>query len=722
MKIYYLSFKNIPDITIEEISEFTFNMLNNISNFEVNKKIKDYILDPVRFPEEPDSTDHKFFHNNSEKLSSFMVKLHAASLINLHLIITGPTGIGKTSSARSYSRIRGKILNLTSDYFYMHPFHFGTKPNNFYGSTILKNEHIVFINGPLTKALKKGLTFIADEMNLSSIYTMKSLAPALEINNDQTIYIPGLNEKISIKSNFFFIACQNDLGTIGRNPVPNIILKRFKELKYPGQDSNEVQKLCIDIKNSLYSKDEKKSISDEDAKLLGQFMVEYNNVINNKILTPLSLRDIFKIFKRIVFQKKMSKDYLNIKIYHNILFYILSSLSKEDLSNVIDLVINKIKSVFSGIMKKDENLKNIFLSEPKLEILENREMICKGECGISINVFNKHQQDKNKIFEEIMSLPSLYNAFFKVLLSNEDEPILLTGPSGFKSFLAKKILSQDDIISLNQESSIEQLLGSPLFLTNIEAKKFYIYYICLICQSNNYLDYIKELEKNENIVTDDLKNKINEEIKKKNNCKIIPKTFKVSLDNLTKKLYSNKTYSERGVLLDMKLEFKPGLFLSAILGGKSLILKNLSNLPTEVLERFNELFSDQHSLTIPEDIYNTFTSKNKKELSNFVNKFHKFRVIATCPTGYSSKLSEAALSRFTVIAVDEYSEKEQKFILKENFIKNQDINDNFLQHIITFISRFNNKFHKHFSLMQIINMVKIISYIKSQDNKYNNKE
>ncbi len=98
------------------------------------------------------------------------------------------------------------------------------------------------------------------------------------------------------------------------------------------------------LKTVYILKTKKKRISDEDAKLLGQFMVEYNNVINNKILTPLSLRDIFKIFKRIVFQKKMSKDYLNIKIYHNILFYILSSLSKEDLSNVIDLVINKIKS------------------------------------------------------------------------------------------------------------------------------------------------------------------------------------------------------------------------------------------------------------------------------------------------------------------------------------------------------------------------------------------
>ena len=161
----------------------------------------------------------------------------------------------------------------------------------------------------------------------------------------------------------------------------------------------------------------------------------------------------------------------------------------------------------------------------------------------------------------------------------------------------------------------------------------------------------------------------------------------------------------------MKLEFKPGLFLSAILSGKK-----LSNLPTEVLERFNELFWDQHSLTIPEDIYNTFTSKNKKELSNFENRFHKFRVISICPTEYSSKLFEVNLSRLTVIAVDEYSYKEQKFVLKANFIKNQDINDSRLQHIITFISRFNNKFHQQFSLIQIINMVKIISYIKLQNN------
>ena len=237
VKIYYILFKDIPNITLNELVEFTVSMLTNISDFEINPKIEEFILNHESFNDTQYQDEQKFFHQNSKKLSSFIAKLHAASLINLHLIISGPTGIGKTSAARAYSRMRGNFLKLEENKtFYMHPFHFGTKPNHFYGSTILKKEKIKFMNGSLTEAITKGLTFIADEMNLSSNYTMKSLAPVLEENNDQYIYIAGLNDKNFIQKNFFFIACQNDLGTIGRNPLPPLILKRFKELKYTGQD------------------------------------------------------------------------------------------------------------------------------------------------------------------------------------------------------------------------------------------------------------------------------------------------------------------------------------------------------------------------------------------------------------------------------------------------------------------------------------------------------
>ncbi len=52
----------------------------------------------------------------------------------------------------------------------------------------------------------------------------------------------------------------------------------------------------------------------------------------------------------------------------------------------------------------------------------------------------------------------------------------------------------------------------------------------------------------------------------------------------------------------MEIEFKPGLILSAILNKKSLILKDMPQVKTIVLERFNELFSCKHNLTLVEDI------------------------------------------------------------------------------------------------------------------------
>ena len=77
----------------------------------------------------------------------------------------------------------------------------------------------------------------------------------------------------------------------------------------------------------------------------------------------------------------------------------------------------------------------------------------------------------------------------------------------------------------------------------------------------------------------------------------------------------------------MIIAFKPGLFLTAILGDSCLILKNLSNLSIIILERFNELFSGKCTITVNEDIHNTITPESNKELSEF-NK--NFRVFGIC--------------------------------------------------------------------------------------------
>ena len=152
-------------------------------------KIEDFIYKNYLDQGIIESNDNKYYFKDSPKLRAFMAKLFAASMINLHICVIGKTGIGKTSCAREFSRIRKRSMKFSKD-FYMHSFHSNTKPSHFYGNITMKNNEIEFINGSLLNAMEKGTTFIADEMNLSPDIVMKSLVPALELNYNNDIYIP----------------------------------------------------------------------------------------------------------------------------------------------------------------------------------------------------------------------------------------------------------------------------------------------------------------------------------------------------------------------------------------------------------------------------------------------------------------------------------------------------------------------------------------------------
>ena len=62
----------------------------------------------------------------------------------------------------------------------MHTFHNGTKANDFFGITTIKEGgEIAFTNRTLTTAMKDGYIFIVEEMNVSPIQNIKSLATTL---------------------------------------------------------------------------------------------------------------------------------------------------------------------------------------------------------------------------------------------------------------------------------------------------------------------------------------------------------------------------------------------------------------------------------------------------------------------------------------------------------------------------------------------------------------
>ena len=64
----------------------------------------------------------------------------------------------------------------------MHTFHNGTKANDFFGTTTIKEGgEIVFINGTLTTAMKDGYIFIADEMNGFSYSNYEIISTCIRI-------------------------------------------------------------------------------------------------------------------------------------------------------------------------------------------------------------------------------------------------------------------------------------------------------------------------------------------------------------------------------------------------------------------------------------------------------------------------------------------------------------------------------------------------------------
>jgi hypothetical protein len=150
---------------------------------------------------------------------------------------------------------------------------------------------------------------------------------------------------------------------------------------------------------------------------------------------------------------------------------------------MVDTLIFLLKNIFKERMD-EEDLKKVFYNnavldiddndkkETKYYIQKNNTKILLGKVKKPKSKANKNWERDKKKFEEYGKLPNLLECIFKIKLSNYDEPLLLSGPTCYKTYAAKMILRKADVVSLNQESTIPQLLGASFFYPPIEDKKF----------------------------------------------------------------------------------------------------------------------------------------------------------------------------------------------------------------------------------------------------------
>ena len=150
-------------------------------------------------------------------------------------------------------------------------------------------------------------------------------------------------------------------------------------------------------------------------------MIELNSQNFNEI-SKWSLGDINKLFQRQIKQSKYPGIFQGISFYHNVLFYTMSSVCKEDIPNVKEQVIKIIHKVFNLTLKEIKNLNECFNSKAELKEHNNGKLyIYKGTCSISLSFsfFQSYSRTRDKLDideNHKMKLTSLLEDLFKFLL------------------------------------------------------------------------------------------------------------------------------------------------------------------------------------------------------------------------------------------------------------------------------------------------------------------
>ena len=166
------------------------------------------------------------------------------------VLLQGPTSSGKTSLIEYLAKRSGNRFVRINN-------HEHTDLQEYLGSYVSTTEGLVYQDGVLVQALRKGHWVVLDELNLAPTDVLEALNRLLDDNRE--LMVPETQEIIRPHPNFMLFATQNPPGMYGgRKFLSRAFRNRFLELHFNDVPENELEKIlkqrCPHVPESFCSR------------------------------------------------------------------------------------------------------------------------------------------------------------------------------------------------------------------------------------------------------------------------------------------------------------------------------------------------------------------------------------------------------------------------------------------------------------------------------------
>lgn len=183
-------------------------------------------------PEEPEPQEHYIMTPFVEK--NMMNLVRASSGGRFPVLIQGPTSAGKTSMINYLAKITGhKFVRINN--------HEHTDLQEYLGTYVSDDSgKLIFKEGILVEALRKGHWIVLDELNLAPTDVLEALNRLLDDNRE--LLIPETQEVVRPHPDFMLFATQNPPGLYGgRKVLSKAFRNRFLELHFDDIPQDELE-------------------------------------------------------------------------------------------------------------------------------------------------------------------------------------------------------------------------------------------------------------------------------------------------------------------------------------------------------------------------------------------------------------------------------------------------------------------------------------------------